>query len=116
MSGRDLGCQAQSSCVALGGSHGSTIRIELCPVKEEGACHLHFASGFEAVLTCRLLWVSLQFLSLSQLGRRGETWLSRSLTVSCFALRAIEMAGFSVYFISSRTLTSFKNDVTQRSI
>ena len=98
MNGRDLGCQAQSSCVTLGGSHGSTIRIELCPVKGEGACHLHFASGFEAVLTCRLLWVSPQFLSLSQLGRRGETWLLRSLTVSCFALRAIAMAGFLCVF------------------
>ena len=94
----------------------SLTRLEPYPVKGKRASSLHSASGSEAVLTCRLLWVPLQFLSLSQLGTRGETRLSRSLTVNCFALRAIAMAGLSVYFISSRTLTSFKNDVTQRSI
>ena len=91
-------------------------RLEPCPVKRERASSLHSASGPEVVLTCRLLWVPLQFPSLSQLVRRGETRLLRTLTVSCLALRAIAMAGLSVYFISSRTLTSFKKDVTQRSI
>ena len=73
-------------------------RLEPYPVKGKRASGLHSASGSEAVLTCRLLWVSPQFLSLSQLGRRGETWLLRSLTVSCFALRAIAMAGFLCVF------------------
>ena len=44
-------------------------RLEPCPVKGERASSLHSASGSEAVLTCRLLWVPLQFPSLSQLGR-----------------------------------------------
>ena len=101
--------------MTLGASHGSTIRIELCPVKGEGACHLHFASGFEAVLTCRLLWVPLQFPSLSQLIRRGETWLLRTLTVSCLALRAIAMVGFLCIF-HSRTLPSFQISISPRAV
>ena len=72
-------------------------RLEPCPVKEERASSLYPASGSEAVLTCRLLWVPLQFPSLSHLGIRGETRLSRTLTVSCFALRSIVMVGFSLY-------------------
>lgn len=73
-------------------------RLEPCPVKGERASNLHSASGSEAVLTCRLLWVSFQFPSLSQLGRRGETWLWRTLTVSCFALRMIAMVGLLCRF------------------
>ena len=73
-------------------------RLEPCSVKRERASSLHSASGFEAVLTCRFLWLPLQFLSLSQLGRRGETRLSRTLTVSCFALRGIVMVGFICMF------------------
>ena len=73
-------------------------RLEPCPVKGERASSLHSASGSEAVLTCRLLRVPLQFPSLSQLGRRGETQLSRTLTVSCFALRDIVMEGFRGMF------------------
>ena len=73
-------------------------RLELCPVKGERASSLHSASGSEAVLTCRLLWVPLQFPSLSQLGRRGETRLLRTLTVSCFALRGIAMLRFLCVF------------------
>ena len=89
-------------------------RLEPCPLKGERASSLHSASGSEAVLTCRLLWIPLQLPSLSQLGRRGETQLSRTLTVSCFALRVIVMV--SLYFINSRTLSSFQKDMTQRSI
>ena len=73
-------------------------RLEPCLVKEERASNLHSASGSEAVLTCRLLWVSLQFLSLSQLGTRGETRLSRSLTVSCFPLWVTAVASFLCTF------------------
>ena len=87
---RDLGCQALSSCVTLGGSHDS--------INQERRSRLHSASGSEAVLTCRLLWVPLQFLSLSQLGRSGETQLSRILTVSYFALREIALARFLYIF------------------
>ena len=75
-------------------------RLEPCPVKGERVPSLRSASGFEAVLTCRLFWVPLQLPYLSQLGRRGETRLSRSLTVNCFALRAIAMAGFLCMFYS----------------
>ena len=74
------------------------IRLEPCPVKGERASSLHSASGSEAVLTCRLLWIPPQLPSLSQLGRRGETQLSRTLTVSCFALRVIVMARFLCIF------------------
>ena len=98
MSRRDLGCQALSSCVTLGGSCGSTSQVRTYPVKGEIASSLHSASGSEAVLTCRLLWLSFQFPSLSQIGRRGETWLWRILTVSCFALRMIAMVGFLCRF------------------
>ena len=73
-------------------------RLEPCPVKEERASSLYPASGSEAVLTFRLLWVPLKFPSLSQLGGRGETRLSRMLTVSCFALRSIVMVGFLCMF------------------
>ena len=73
-------------------------RLEPYPMKGEIAFSLHSASGSEAVLTCRLLWVSFQFPSLSQIGRRGETWLWRTLTVSCFALRMIAMVGFLCIF------------------
>ena len=92
-------------------------RLEPCPVKGERVSSLHSASGPEAVLTCRLLWIPLQFPSLSQLGRRDETQLSRTLTVSHFALRVIVMARFLyLYFINSRTISSFQKDMTQRSI
>ena len=84
--------------MALAGSRGSTIRLEPCPVKGERASRLHSASGSEALLTCRLLRVPLWFLPLSQLVRRGETRLSRSLTVNCFALRVIAMAGVLCVF------------------
>lgn len=73
-------------------------RLEPYPVKGKRASGLHSASGSEAVLTCRLLWVPLQFLSLSQLGTRGETRVSRTLTVSCFSLRGIAMVGFLCVF------------------
>ena len=72
-------------------------RLEPCLVKEERASNLHSASGSEAVLTRRLLWAPPQFLFLSQLCRRGESWLSRSLAV-CFVLRAIATAGFLYVF------------------
>ena len=74
------------------------IRLEPCSVRWEIASSLHSASGSEVVLTCRLLWVPLQFPSLSQLGRRGETRLLRTLTVSCFALRGIAMLRFLCVF------------------
>ena len=73
-------------------------RLEPFPLREEKAFSLHSASWSEAVLTCRLLWVPLQFLSLSQLGTRGETRVSRTLTVSCFSLRGIAMVGFLCVF------------------
>ena len=73
-------------------------RLEPFPLREEKAFSLHSASWSEAVLTCRLLWVPLQFPSLSQFGRRGETWPSRSPTVSCFVLRGIAMVGFLCIF------------------
>ena len=73
-------------------------RLEPCLVKEERASNLHSASGSEAVLTCRFLWVPLQFPSLSQLSRSSETLLSRSLTVSCFSLRGIAIARFLCIF------------------
>ena len=73
-------------------------RLEPFPLKEDKAFRLHSASWSEAVFTCRLLWVSFQFPSLSQIGRRGETWLWRTLTVSCFALRMIAMVGFLCRF------------------
>lgn len=78
-------------------------RLEPTPVKGEEAFSLPLASGFEAVVTYGLLWVSLQCLSLSQLGRRGETQPSRTLTVSCFALRVIAIVWFLCMF------HSFKN-------
>ena len=74
-------------------------RLEPCPVKGKRASSLHSASGFEAVLTCRLLWIPPQLPSLSQLGRRGETQLSRTLTVSCFALREIAMVSLYISLI-----------------
>ena len=98
MSERDVGSQVLSPHVTLGGSSGSLTRLEPCPMKEERASSLHSASRSEAVLTCILLWVPLQFPSLSQFGRRGETWSSRSLTVSCFVLRGIAMVGFLCIF------------------
>ena len=98
MSERDVGSQVLSPHVTLGGSSGSLTRLEPCPMKEERAYSLHSASRSEAVLTCILLWVPLQFPSLSQFGRRGETWPSRSLTVSCFVLRGIAMVGFLCMF------------------
>ena len=73
-------------------------RLEPCPVRWERASSLHSASGSEALLTCRFLWIPLQFLSLCQLGRRVEARLSRTLTVSCFALRVIAMVGFLCRF------------------
>ena len=76
----------------------SLTRLEPYPVKGKRASSLHSASGSEAVLTCRLLWVPLQFLSLSQLGTRGETRLSRSLTVSCFPLWVTAVARFLCTF------------------
>ena len=93
MSGSDLGCQALSSRVTLG---GSLTRLEPCPVKGEIASSLHSASGSEAVLTCRLLWVPLQFPSLSQLGRRGD--LAVKKTVSCIALKVIATVRFICIF------------------
>ena len=69
-------------------------RLEPFPVKGERASSLHYASGSEAVLICRCLLVLLQFPPLYQLSRRGETLLSRTLTVSCFSLRGIAMARF----------------------
>ena len=72
-------------------------RLEPYPMKGEIAFSLHSASGSEAVLTRRLLWAPPQFLFLSQLCRRGESWLSRSLAV-CFVLRAIATAGFLYVF------------------
>ena len=83
------------------------IRLGPCPVKGERAPSLHSASGSEAVLTGRLPWVPLQFRPLSQLGRSGETRLSRSLTVNCFALRAFAMVRFLCMFYS-RTLPPSK--------
>ena len=76
----------------------SLTGLEPHPVKGKRASSLHSASGSEAVLTCRLLWVSLQFPSLPQLCRRGETLVSRTLTVSCFAPRGIAMVGFLCIF------------------
>ena len=97
MSKRDLGCQALSSCVTLGGSRGSTnqarnmpcergesIQSSLC-IRAWGCAHLQITLGFP------------QFLFLSQLCRRGDSWLSRSLAV-CFVLRAIATAGFLYVF------------------
>ena len=98
MSERDVGSQVLSPHVTLVGSFGSLTRLELWPMTEERASSLHSASRSEAVLTCRLLWVPLQFPSLSQFGRRGETWPSRPLTVSCLALRGIAMVGFLCIF------------------
>ena len=57
-------------------------RLEPFPLKEDKAFRLHSASWSEAVFTCRLLWVSFQFPSLSQTGRRGETQLSRILSAA----------------------------------
>ena len=57
-------------------------RLEPFPLKEEKAFSLYSASWSQAVLTCRLLWVSFQFLSLSQIGRRGETQLSRIVSAA----------------------------------
>ena len=37
-------------------------RLEPFPMKEERAFSLQSASGFEAVLTCRLLWVPSSFM------------------------------------------------------
>ena len=62
-------------------------RLEPCPVKGEITSCLHSASGSEVVLTCRLLWVPLQFPSLSQLGKRGDSAVKK--IVSCFALKVI---------------------------
>ena len=62
-------------------------RLEPCLVKGERASNLHSASGSEAVLTCRFLWVPLQFPSLSQLGKRGDSAVKK--IVSCFALKVI---------------------------
>ena len=73
-------------------------RLEPYPVKGKRASGLHSASGSEAVLTCRLLWVPLQFPSLSQLSRSSETLLSRTLTVSCFSLSGIAIARFLCIF------------------
>ena len=42
----------------------SLTRLEPYPVKGKRASSLHSASGSEAVLTCRLLWVPLQFHDL----------------------------------------------------
>ena len=93
----------------------SLTRLEPYPVKGKRASSLHSASGSEAVLTCRLLWVPLQFLSLSQLGTRGETRLLRTLTVSCLALRAIAMVGLLCIF-HSRTLSSFQISISPRAV
>ena len=60
----------------------SLTRLEPYPVKEERASSLYPASGSEAVLTCRLLWVPLQFLPLSQIGRRGGARLSGTLSTA----------------------------------
>ena len=59
-------------------------RLEPCPVKGERVSSLHSASGPEAVLTCRLLWIPLQFLSLSQLIRRGEAVRNTDCQLLCF--------------------------------
>ena len=84
-------------------------------MKEEKAFSLHSASWSEAVLTCRLLWVSFRFPSLSQLGRRGETQLSRILSAALL-WRWFQWWSLSVYLINSRTLSSFQKPMTQRSI
>ena len=108
MSERDVGSQVLIPHVTRGESFGSLTRLEPCLMKEERASSFHSASRSEVVLTCRLLWVPLQFPSLSQFGRRGETWPSRSLTVSCFVLRGIAMIGFlfislqNTFFLSKR--------------
>lgn len=101
-------CQALSSCVTLGGSRGSTNQARTMPCERGESIQSSSASGSEAVLTCRFLWVPLQFPSLSQLSRSSETLLSRTLTVSCFSLRGLQWPGFSVYFSSFRTPSSFQ--------
>lgn len=82
-------------------------RLEPCPVKGERISSLHSASGSEAVLTCRLLWVSPSFcffLSFAEEVILGcqDHWLS------VLFWGRLQQPGFSMYFISSRTLTSFK--------
>ena len=90
-------------------------RLEPYPVKGERASSLHSASGSEAVLTCRLLWVPLQFLPLSQIGRRGGARLSGTLSTALL-WGGLQWWGFSVYLISSKILCSFWKDMTQRNI
>ena len=89
--------------------------LEQFPLKEEKTFSFHSASWSEAVLTCRLLWVSFQFLSLSQIGRRGETQLSRILSAALL-WRWLQWWGLSVYLINSITLSSFQKAMTQRYI
>ena len=96
MSERDVGSQVLSPHVTLVGSFGSLTRLELWPMTEERASSLHSASRSEAVLTCRLLWVPLQFPSLFQLGRRGD--LAVKKTVSCIALKVIATVRFICIF------------------
>ena len=108
MSRRDLGCQALGSWVTLEGSHGSTNQARTMPCERGESTQSSLCIRVWGCAHRRLPWVPLQFPPLFQLGRRGETWLSRSLTVNCFALRAFAMARFLCMFYSRTLLPSKK--------
>ena len=97
MSRRDLGCQALSSCVTLGGSCGSTnqartissergesIQPLLC-IMVSSCAHLQITLGF--------LPVSISFPDWQ---KRWDSAVKNS--VSCFALKVIAMVRFICIF------------------
>ena len=97
MSRRDLGCQALSSCVTLGGSRGSinqarTISYERGESIQPSLCIM--------VWSCAHLQITLGFLPVSiSFPAWQKRWDSAvKNTVSCFALKVISMVKFICIF------------------
>ena len=96
MSGRDLGCQALSSWVTLGGSRGSTNQARTMPCEREDSILSALCIRVRGCAHLQITLGSLQFPSLSQLGRRGDLTVKK--IVSCFALKVIATVRFICIF------------------
>ena len=111
MSERDLGCQALSSCVTLGGSHRSTNQARTMPYERRESIQSslclrvmklyssvdYSGSGFPSTFHL--------FPSLAEEVRLGcqDHWLS-----AAFLCGWLQLQGFYVCFISSRALSCFQ--------
>lgn len=74
-------------------------RLEPSFIQRDYVARVQYALESNHVVTYRLLWILLQVLSISQLGKRDETQKSRILIIMCIALSMITWEWFLCIFL-----------------